>query len=102
MAKIKITPFARLLMFLLIFLPVAYFGASYYNGEDPVANIKNVLGTDDVPAQEQVDNRSGTSPSTPPATFQNVRDLRNEVKELKKSLAIAEEQLARCQTENVE
>ncbi|MEL7163688.1 MAG: hypothetical protein AAFN92_23215, partial [Bacteroidota bacterium] len=89
--------------FLLFFVPLAYVGASYYNGEDPIANVKGMLGMNDTtPATEQVDNTSNNSPATQPATFENVQNLRNENARLKRDLAIAEEKLARCQTENVQ
>lgn len=105
MAKTKITPFARLLLFLIVLLPAAYFGASYYNGEDPVANIKNVLGmeqTESYTPAPQPDTAPATAPGTAPATFENVQNLRAEVKNLKAELAIAEERLARCKAVNVE
>jgi hypothetical protein len=38
--KTKLTPFARFFIFLLIAAPLAYLGASYYNGEDGVGKIK--------------------------------------------------------------
>jgi len=38
--KYKLTGFARLLIFLVFFTPLAYIGASYYNGEDGIAKIK--------------------------------------------------------------
>lgn len=44
--KYKATGFTRLLMFLIFFAPIAYIGASYYNGEDGIANIKSTLGLD--------------------------------------------------------
>ena len=43
--KYKLTGFARLLIFLIIFTPLAYIGASYYNGEDGVAKIKALFDT---------------------------------------------------------
>lgn len=43
MARRKATPFARLLLFLIIFLPLAYLGAAYLNGEDGLANIKRLI-----------------------------------------------------------
>jgi hypothetical protein len=103
MAKAKLTGFSRLLLFLVIFLPATYFGASYYNGEDPVANIKGYLGMEETPAAQVAPApTTSTEPASPPATFENVANLRGEIKNLKQELAIAEERLARCQTANVE
>lgn len=45
-ARTKMTPFARFIIMLLIVTPVAYFGASYYNGEDGLQNIKDFIGGD--------------------------------------------------------
>ncbi|TXF88071.1 hypothetical protein FUA23_16450 [Neolewinella aurantiaca] len=103
MAKTRMTPFSRLLLFLLVFLPLAYFGASYYNGEDPVANIKNALGMNDSPRTEQPSgSTTSNSSDNKPATFENVQDLRDEITELKVDLAVTKEKLARCQADNVE
>jgi len=46
MAKknLSLTPFARLFLVLLIAGPLCYIGASYYNGEDGVQNIKEMVG----------------------------------------------------------
>lgn len=38
--KYKLTGFSRLFIFMIFFAPVAYIGASYYNGEDGIAKIK--------------------------------------------------------------
>lgn len=106
MAKTRITPFARLFLFLLVFLPLVFAGASYYNGEDPVANIKKMLGMEagTAAATEQLSTPAAddTSPATAPATFENVQDMRDELKQLKQNVAILEEKLARCQTQGVE
>ncbi len=42
-ARTKMTPFARLLMVIVIVAPLAFLGASYYNGEDPLQNIRNAF-----------------------------------------------------------
>ncbi|MEN0006064.1 MAG: hypothetical protein AAF798_18075 [Bacteroidota bacterium] len=39
----KMTAFGRLFIALLILVPAAYFGASYLNGEDGVANLKQMI-----------------------------------------------------------
>lgn len=42
--KIRLTPFARFFIFLLIAAPLAFLGASYYRGEDGIAKIKSIIG----------------------------------------------------------
>jgi cell division protein FtsB len=42
--KLTLTPFARLFIVLLFVVPLSYIGASYYNGEDGIQNIKNLFG----------------------------------------------------------
>ena len=42
--KYKMTGCARFFIVLIILAPLAYLGASYYNGEDGIQNIKNLLG----------------------------------------------------------
>ena len=40
----SLTPFARLLIFLMFLTPIAYIGASYYKGQDGIQNVKNLVG----------------------------------------------------------
>lgn len=42
--RLKSTPFARFLLAMLFIVPLAYMGAAYYNGEDPIQTIKEKLG----------------------------------------------------------
>jgi cell division protein FtsB len=42
--RIRLTGFARFLFVMVILVPAAYIGASYYNGEDGFQNIKALLG----------------------------------------------------------
>lgn len=44
--RTKMTPLARLLIFLIILVPLAYGGASYIRGEDPIANVKAMISGD--------------------------------------------------------
>ncbi len=50
--KFKLTGFARFFFAMVIIIPLAYFGASYYNGEDGVANFKEMIGIDIDPDEE--------------------------------------------------
>ena len=91
MPRTKLTGFSRLLLFLLIALPIVYAGAAYYNGEDPVANVKHWLGMDNT--DTSVDYETDTTAPTyrdAPATFENVQGLREENDRLRR-------ELARCQ-----
>ena len=103
MPKTRTTPFARLLLFLLFFIPVAYVGASYYNGEDPIANIKGMLGMNDEAGENHTPSTDTSSDrsSSEPATFENVQELRADLKRLKIDLARTRTELARCQAKDV-
>lgn len=46
------TPFARFFIVMLIIVPLAYFGASWYNGEDPL-NVRQYLKLDERPKTEE-------------------------------------------------
>ena len=49
---------------LLIVLPLAYFGASYYNGEDPIANIKSIFNKETtVTKEKKEESTTGTTAS---------------------------------------
>jgi hypothetical protein len=42
--KTKMTGFARFFILMLFVVPLAYIGASYYNGQDGIQNLKNLIG----------------------------------------------------------
>jgi hypothetical protein len=44
--KYKLTGFARLFIFMLFFLPIVYIGVSYYHGENPLAKVQEMFGSD--------------------------------------------------------
>lgn len=94
----KITGFARMLIFLIIFLPLSFFGASYINGEDPWQKIREFTGQDKV---EQA------APKQQNNTAKNLNkgaedQLRKRIKELERKLAVSEEKLARCKLEQAQ
>ncbi|MCB0631936.1 MAG: hypothetical protein R2824_03590 [Saprospiraceae bacterium] len=45
--RLKSTPFARFLVAMLFIVPLAYLGAAYYNGQDPIKLIKDKLGIEE-------------------------------------------------------
>ncbi|NUO02389.1 MAG: hypothetical protein HUU01_17420 [Saprospiraceae bacterium] len=42
--RLRLTGFTRFLIVMLFLVPIAYIGASYYNGQDGLANFKNLIG----------------------------------------------------------
>jgi hypothetical protein len=52
--KMRLTAFARFFIVMLFLAPLAYMGASYYNGEDGLQNLKNLLG---IGKKEQTEQR---------------------------------------------
>ena len=81
MPRTRLTGFSRLLLFLLIALPIVYAGAAYYNGEDPVANVRGWLGMDE---------RDAPAPAPTTTTTEETTELRAENERLRA-------ELARCQ-----
>jgi len=80
----RLTGFTRFLIVMVFLVPIAYIGASYYNGQDGLENFKNLigLGKKEAPAQTQ---ESATSPEgleklTELNTKLNVRITELEVK----------------------
>ncbi|WP_116124976.1 hypothetical protein [Lewinella sp. IMCC34183] len=85
MPRTRLTAFSRFLLFLLIALPIVYFGAAWYNGEDPVANVRGWLGmTDEGLVNEQTYEEPAARDR--PATFENVQELRAENARLRADL----------------
>lgn len=77
MARLKTTPFARFLVAMLFIVPLAYMGASYYNGEDPIQMIKDKLGIEANTAESQYEEANNAD---------DTYDLRQEVDQLKERI----------------
>ncbi len=86
MPKTKLTVFSRFLIFMLIALPIIYVAASYFNGEDPIANIKGWLGMEEPEAVEESYREPAGELRDAPATFENVQELRAENDSLREAL----------------
>ena len=58
MAKrsLKVTGFTRFMLVMILVAPLAYIGATYYNGEDGIQKIKNLLNISE--RQESVESRT--------------------------------------------
>ncbi|PHN03403.1 bZIP transcription factor [Flavilitoribacter nigricans] len=83
--RLKSTPFARFLIAMLFIVPLAYIGASYYNGEDPIALIKDKLGIEE-------GNRTTVAEET---TYDDeTYDFRQEIEDLKDRIEELEQENA--------
>lgn len=79
--KLKMTPFARFFLFLLVCAPVAYFGASYINDGNGIEDIKDKLGM----GESKKETRKSSQADE--ATMQ-LEDCEKRIRELEKELAI--------------
>ncbi|MEQ8704817.1 MAG: hypothetical protein RIC19_12900 [Phaeodactylibacter sp.] len=105
MPKRKVTPFARFMLAMIIIIPLAFAGASYINGEDPISNFKSLTGLE---ATEQVQETpakpSGKKQETAPKSANSTEALKNEnarlkrqIKERDQAIKDLQEQLKNCQ-----
>ena len=86
----KLTPFARLLIFLIILVPLAYGGAAYIRGEDPVANVKAMIDGDQPATAASADRTSSTKNLDKQAV---IEELKKENRELKARIQELEAEL---------
>lgn len=101
--KYKLTGFSRFLVVMLFLVPGAYIGASYYNGEDGIQNIKDLVGID----SEQGSTSTSTSISTPdtpstPTTTSTTAELPSDVKMLQDELTDLRRRIDAMERENKE
>jgi cell division protein FtsB len=90
MKKHKMTGCARLFIALIIIAPLAYLGASYYNGENGIENIKNLLGIGDK-----------SSDNSDADTYQDTSiDLRKTISEKEARIHELEKEVERLKKEN--
>lgn len=85
MARRKMTPFGRFFIALLIIAPLAYVGASYYNGQDPLASLRNLFSNQ----------TTNTTKYTPTTTTTGASDAR--VKELQREVDLLEKRVERLE-----
>ncbi len=88
--RLRLTVFARFVIAMLIIAPLAYMGASYYNGEDGVENLKKMFGFDQNDKTEEAVKRE-ESPNTKNTV--SYEELVRENKILKDSIRSKEQQI---------
>ncbi len=90
-SKYKMTGCAKFFFVLIILAPLAYVGASYYNGQDGIQNIKNLLGM----GSEQTRVPSGDETTTD--LQQQIEKLQKDVKYFEGEAERLKEELEACQ-----
>lgn len=76
--RVRMTGFSRFILMMIIVAPLAYIGASYYNGEDGIENIKRIInqGKDSVTDTETV---KSDAPATDNESTYQIRKLQEEL-----------------------
>lgn len=95
MPKRKITPFARLFIALIIIVPLAFFGASYINGEDPMENLKQLTGSEEKVERVEQPTPSSTEPAA--ELESKVEELQKVLRERDKEIEQLRQQLEDCE-----
>ena len=98
----RMTPFARLLLFLLFVGPLSYMAASYYNGEDGVENVKNIInkGKDKISttvssdgSSSSIEDRSSSSSSSSSSSITISKSELQQIEDLLVDLKTENEEL---------
>ncbi|MBV6653162.1 MAG: hypothetical protein KI786_05370 [Mameliella sp.] len=101
MPRRKVTPFARFLLAMIIIVPLAFAGASYINGEDPIANFKSLTGmetTEQTQSSEPKKKAKGsTAPKNKAGLEKENEQLKQDIKERDLAIKDLQEQLKNCQ-----
>ncbi len=86
--KSQMTVTSRFIIFLIIFAPLAYMGASFINGEDGIQNIKNIFGGGDKTEKQEVIEKVD-----PTELKAEIARLEGVIKEREERIEILEEEL---------
>lgn len=101
--KVKTTGFARFFLIMIIVAPLAYIGASYYNGEDGIEKIKSLFKQG-----ETTESAEGTNDDTPGGgglfggssnLSRQIEELRAENEELRERLSEQEGEIQELKRE---
>lgn len=103
MPKRKVTPFARFLLAMVFIVPLAFAGASYINGEDPIQNFKDWTGMgQSAPAAQETPASPNAAPvrkakTAKPSLDEEVKRLEKEVAKRDAAIKDLQQQLENCQ-----
>jgi len=66
--RIRVTGFTRFLLVMIILIPLAFVGASLYNGKDPIVEAKKLLGMEETTQTTQVEPQRKVADDTAPVS----------------------------------
>lgn len=93
--KARLTVFSRFLIMMLIVGPLAFFAASYYNGEDGLQTIKNLINNQKEQVSETRTNRNDDA-----STNEDNKEAKYEIRKLKEELEYKQKRLDEMYKEN--
>ena len=84
--RLRLTGFARFFIVMLFVVPLAYLGAAYYNGEDGIQNLKNLLGIGKGTTSSEVrrDNNTSSNSGFKNASSSEIQELKTRIEALEK------------------
>ncbi len=99
--RTRLTGFTRFLIVMIFLVPIAYIGASYYNGQDGLENIKNLIGIgkSETPAATR---DAATNPKGLAKLEERITQLNQRITELELKNGELESQLEQKDQEMVE
>lgn len=103
--KYKATGCAKFALVIIILAPLAYIGASYYNGEDGIQNIKDLLGigqdtpTEIIKTNEEPETKAKIIRETDETSTILLDSLKAENKRLKDQLEAKENEILKLKHE---
>jgi len=86
-SKVRLTGFARLFIALIFILPLAFLGASYINGVDPMTTLKETFGME-TPANpvKDVSPKAETTTTLPPPPMEKAGEATESIDALRDEL----------------
>lgn len=98
--SLRLTPFTRFLLIMLIVAPLAFMGAAYYNGEDGWAKLKELVGIGQTESPQPRPNDTTELPAAPVNT--DALTAQEEISNLKKLVGDQEQKIKDLLNENQE
>jgi len=91
----RITPFAKLVLFLLFSTPILYLGISYAMGHDGIGNIKSLFGIDKKTDKETKSYvpENNISAAERDQIYQQIEEMKTELRDKNKKIRQLEEKI---------